>query len=168
MDGKRDDLTSRIDDYLNNRLEQYRSWYDRKAVKMKNNYIRSRMIAAVGAVIIPILSNTSFTLTFEGNIIDVPKIAVTLIGLLVAILLAVEGILHHKELWQNYRATEQFLQAQSYLFRNRVDDYAGLGDEEAFKHLVSRVERAIKEENEVTLNVLARSDTGSTNTSGGS
>ena len=64
----------------------------------------------------------------------------------------------HKDQWQNYRSTEQFIQTQRQLFLHRVGDYKDMEDEQAFKQLVVRIESAIAEENAVTLNVLTRSE----------
>ena len=42
-----------------------------------------------------------------------------------------------------------------------MDEYQTLTDEEAFKLFVSKVEKAIIDENNVTLNILGRSDAAS-------
>ena len=152
-------LQERIAAYLAGRLEQYAGWYDKKAVVMKRHYMRSRIAAASGAVLIPVINSISFEVRVGGYGFDVPRVFVGAIGLIVALLLALEGVLHHKEQWQNYRSTEQFLRAQRVLFENRVGEYAMLADDEALRKLIEKVEGAIKDENEVTLNVLTRSET---------
>jgi hypothetical protein len=68
-------------------------------------------------------------------------------------------VLHQREQWQNYRTTEQYIRGQKYLFENRVGEYSNNPLEESFKRFVTNIEAAIKNENEVTLNVLARADT---------
>ena len=155
-------LKNKIESYLQQRVEQYQSWYDAKAVKMKRNYIRSRIASAVGAVLVPIVSNISFSVTVAESVYDLSRISVTVIGLAVALLIALEGVLHHKDQWVNYRSTEQYLTTQRNLFTHRVGDYSSLEDEEAFKLFVSRVETAIAEENAVTLNVLSRTESETT------
>ena len=157
-----EELKNKIESYLQQRVEQYQSWYDAKAVKMKRNYIRSRIASAVGAVLVPIVSNISFSVTVAESVYDLSRISVTVIGLAVALLIALEGVLHHKDQWVNYRSTEQYLTTQRNLFTHRVGDYSSLEDEEAFKLFVSRVETAIAEENAVTLNVLSRTESETT------
>ena len=153
-----DELERRVKNYLENRVDQYITWYDQKALKTKRNYLQARVVAAVGAVIVPIFANTGLQFTILTVTLDVSRLAVTIVSFTVAILIALEGVLHYREQWQNYRSTEQFLQTQRTLFENRVGDYSELDDIAAFKELVARVEGAIAEENAVTLNVLARSE----------
>ncbi|ABE52599.1 DUF4231 domain-containing protein [Methanococcoides burtonii] len=138
--------------YLKNRLEQYRSWYDNKAVKMKKRYQQTQAIAAIGAVLVPVINNVSI----EAQDVDLAKLSVTLTGILVALAIAFEGIFHYKEQWKNYRSTEQYLETQKQLFVHRIGDYSELDEDSAFKLLVNRIESAIAEENAVTLNILTR------------
>ena len=93
MTSEQRSLNERIESYLSKRVEQYQSWYDGKAVKMKKYYLRSRIVSAVGAVLIPIISNTDFLLHFTEPPLDITRILVTTIGLIVAILIALEGVL---------------------------------------------------------------------------
>jgi hypothetical protein len=143
--------------YLVNRFDQYVSWYDAKAVKMKKYYLRAKLTAATASVLVPILAQLEWTLTTFTYSFSVGRLLTTLLGGLVAILLALEGVLHHREQWRNYRTTEQYLRAERVFFENRLGDYAGLNDEEALRNLIAKVETAIKDENELTLNVLTRS-----------
>jgi hypothetical protein len=153
-------LENNIDQYIKDRLDQYRSWYDSKAVNAKKKYLRSRVWSAISAVLVPIITNISLPdLTLSnGLIIDISKVLATIFSTIVALLIALEGVLHYREQWKNYRTTEQYLTAQKNIFLNNVGDYAILSKEDAFKLLVDRVEQAITEENAVTLNVLTKID----------
>lgn len=156
------DLEINIDSYLRNRLDQYQNWYDKKAVLSKRKYLQGRIWSAIGAVLVPIITNISFPnidLT-ENYFLDPGKVLVTIISSSVALLIALEGVLHHREQWKNYRTTEQYLTAQKHLFINSVGDYSNLERKEAFKLLVTRIENAITEENAITLNVLTKIDNG--------
>lgn len=150
------DNPENIDNYITNRVEQYRQWYDSNAVKMKANYMRGRIASALSAVLIPVITNTNWSFSYGETSIDVSNWLVTILGTLVAVLIALENVLHHREQWKNYRTTEQYLQTQKQLFLHRVGDYSALDDTKAFKVLVSRVEASIAEENAITLNVLTR------------
>ncbi len=151
-----DDVQSTAEQYLDNRLEQYRSWYDNKSVKMKKRYQQTQVIAATGAVLIPVINNVSIIVPIGNLNVDVAKFSVTVIGVAVAFAIALEGVFHHREQWKNYRSTEQYLETQKQLFVHRIGDYAELDKENAFRLLVNRIEGAIAEENAVTLNVLTR------------
>jgi hypothetical protein len=153
------DSLENIDSYLKNRVEQYRQWYDLKAIKMKRYYIYSRVSSALSAVLIPMVVNIEWNITIAGILINGSNVIVTILGTLVAVLIALEGVLHHREQWKNYRTTEQYLETQKQLFIHNVGDYSDLDKKEAFKLLISRVESSIAEENSTTLNVLTRVNT---------
>jgi hypothetical protein len=95
--------------------------------------------------------------------IDIGKILVTILGLAVALLVALEGVFHYKEQWVNYRSTAEYLKTQKILFLHMSEDYEGLEEKKAFTQLVNRIEKAIAEENAVTLNVLTRAEQKSNN-----
>ena len=153
------DSPENIDSYLKNRVEQYRQWYDLKAIKMKRYYIYSRISSALSAVLIPMVVNIEWNISIFEIAINGSNLIVTILGTLVAVLLALEGVLHHREQWKNYRTTEQYLETQKQLFIHNVGDYSDLDKKEAFKLLISRVESSIAEENSTTLNVLTRVNT---------
>ncbi|WP_340819598.1 DUF4231 domain-containing protein [Methanolobus sp. WCC4] len=154
------DETEQIQDtpeqYIKNRVEQYRSWYDAKSVIMKRNYQRTQVLSASGAILIPVINNISIVAPIGNLEVDIGKLSVTVIGVIVALAIAFEGVYHYREQWKNYRSTEQYLETQKQLFIHRIGDYSELNDEGAFQLLVNRIEGAIAEENAVTLNILTR------------
>ena len=156
------DIQEKIERYINSRLVSdetgYLGYYDRTARRMKRRHLQNRAAAAIGAVLIPVVSNLPWQIPFGSTTIQVSTMGASLIGLGVALILALEGVFHFKEQWQNCRGTEQYLLSQRFRFENRVDEYQTLTDEEAFKLFVSKVEKAIIDENNVTLNILGRSD----------
>ena len=147
--------------YLENRVDQYRSWYDNKAVSLKKKYQRTQVMAAAGAILIPVINNINFTLPIGTTEIDVGKTSVTIIGVIVALSIAFEGVYHYREQWKNYRSTEQYLETQKQLFIHSIGDYSKLDNKDAFRLLVNRIEGAIAEENAVTLNILTRAESDS-------
>lgn len=144
--------------YITERLDQYQKWYDSKAVRMKRNYLRGRIWSAIGAVLVPIITNVSLpNIELAGDwILNSSKVLATILSTLVALLIALEGVLHYREQWKNYRTTEQYLTSQKHLFLNKVGEYSNLNKAESFKLLVKNVEKAIYEENAITLNVLTK------------
>jgi len=157
------DIHERIDHYIQSRLTcdpgGYLSYYDRTAPRMKRRYLQNRAAAAIGAVLIPVVANLPWQVTVGTMSFHVSTVASSLIGLAVALILALEGVFHFKEQWQNYRGTEQYIRSQMFCLENRVDEYQSLHEEEAFKLFVSKVEKAILNENNVTLNILGRTET---------
>jgi hypothetical protein len=156
------DIEAKIKEYIDSRLVSgqtgYLGYYDRTARRMKRRHLQNRSAAAIGAVLIPVVSNVSWEPHLRGTTIHVATIGASLIGLIVALILALEGVFHFKEQWQNFRGTEQYLLSQKYRFENGVDEYQALSAEDAFKLFVSRVEKAILDENNVTLNILGRAE----------
>lgn len=138
--------------YIKERVEQYQTWYDRKAVATKALYLRMRACSVVGGGIVPVLINVQPGWELWG--IDVVKLVVTLISLLVVVFVSLESVFHYREQWKNYRSTEQLLGHEKFLFLSRVGRYAGLDDNKAFTLFVERVEDAIASENSATLNVM--------------
>jgi hypothetical protein len=155
------DIQERIERYVEGRLtgpKGYLGYYDRTARRMKRRHLQNRAAAAVGAVLIPVVSNLPWEIPLRGYTIHVSTVGASIIGLAVALILALEGVFHFKDQWQNCRGTEQYLLSQRFRFENRVDEYKALSDEDAFKLFVSKVEKAIIDENNVTLNILGRSE----------
>ena len=159
------DIDDRIKTYIDSRLtgpeSGYLGYYDKTARRMKRRHLQTRSAAAIGAVLIPVVSNLAWAPSIGGVSIHVATVGASLIGLAVALILALEGVFHFKDQWQNFRGTEQYLLSQKYRFENRVDEYQALSDTDAFKLFVSRVEKAILDENNVTLNILGHAETAS-------
>ncbi len=159
---KNSDIETKIKEYIDNRLlgkqSGYLGYYDRAAGRMKKRHIQSRSVAAIGAVLIPVVSNIAWVPEISGTRVEIATIGASLIGVTVALILALEGVFHFKEQWQNFRGTEQYLLSQKYRFENSADEYQSLSREDAFKLFVSRVEKAILDENNVTLNILGRTE----------
>ncbi|MFB7554700.1 DUF4231 domain-containing protein [Streptomyces brevispora] len=134
-----------VQDYLDGRLSQYQTWYDRKAVKTKAMHLRMRTLSVVGGALVPVLVN-----------IDLPasKLIATVLSLIVVGSVSLESVYRYREQWKNYRSTEQLLGHERIYFQTKVGPYSGLPKGEAFTMLVARVERAIANENSATLNVM--------------
>jgi len=155
------DIQERIDRYIQTRLSGdggYLGYYDRTAARMKRRHLQTRAAAAIGAVLIPVVVNFPWEIAVGTISFHFSTVASSLIGLGVALILALDGVFHFKEQWQNFRGTEQYLLSHKFRFENRVDEYQSLSDEDAFKVFVSKVEKAILDENNVTLNILGRTE----------
>ena len=145
-------LAMKPEDYIQNRVEQYRQWYDRKSVICKNRYLQMRAFSVVGGGLVPVLINVGSQHKLFGT--PVVQLVVTIISLMVVICVSLESVFHYREQWKNYRSTEQLLGHEQFLFQSRVGRYRGLPDAEAFTLFVERVEEAIAIENSSTLNVM--------------
>ncbi len=142
------------DQYIETRVKQYQSWYDRKAVSCKALYLRMRAFTVIAGGIVPVLINVQSS---NSSIIGPAfmKAVVTLTSLFVVTAVSLESVFHYREQWKNYRSTEQLLGHEQIEFQARVGDYRGLTQEQAFELFVKRIEDAITSENAATLNVMA-------------
>jgi hypothetical protein len=136
----------KADAYISERINQYQSWYDAKAIASKSKYLNMRAGAVVGAAIVPVVVNLGFPYV---------SYVATIISLLVVILVSLESVYHFGDQWKNYRSTEQFLSREKILFLTGEGPYRGLAEADAFLVLVERCEAQIAAENSATLNVMA-------------
>ncbi len=140
------------DKYLNERVQQYQSWYDRKAVIAKARFLRMRTFSVLGGALVPVLANVHVNLNIGSY--SVMTLAVTAISLTVVVFVSLESVFHYREQWKNYRSTEQLLGHEVSRFRTQITPYADMEPDAAFRLLVERVEEAIAAENTATLNVM--------------
>lgn len=133
------------DEYIQVRLEQYKSWYNAKAIQTKALYLRIRTTTVVGGACVPALINLDLKYV---------RAFTTILSLMVVILVSLESVFHYREQWKNYRSTEQMLGHEKIFFQTRTSSYEGITDDEAFRLLVDRVESAIAAENAATLSVM--------------
>lgn len=133
------------EEYIDERLNQFREWYDKKAVDAKRKYLSMRASTVVGGALVPVFVN------IDIKYID---IATTFISLMVVVLVSLESVYHFREQWKNYRATEQLLAKEYFNFVAAEGHYRGMDENNAFLEFVDRVENAIASENASTLNVM--------------
>src|SRR5688500_16364451 len=104
------DLKERVAKYMEARLtgeRGYLGYYDRTAAKMKRRHLQNRAAAAIAAVLIPVVANVPWEPFILGASLEVSRIASSVLGVFVALIIALEGVFHYKDQWQNYRGTEQ-------------------------------------------------------------
>jgi hypothetical protein len=137
------------EEYLAQRVDQFQGWYDKKAVGAKAWYLRIRVIAVVGAVLVPVAANAI------PQFPDATRYLTTGISLIVSLAIALDSVYHYADQWKNYRSTEQFLSREKFLFQTGEGPYKDQEPEAAFVLLVERCEGQIAAENSATLNVIA-------------
>jgi hypothetical protein len=137
------------------RVKQYQNWYDGKAVKCKSRYLSMRVIAVVGALLVPVTVN----LPDISAHFALGKPVSTLLGIVIAATVSLEGVYHYREQWKNYRSTEQYLGRELVYYETGTGPYERVAADDAFRLLVDRVERAIAAENASTLSVMTLANT---------
>ncbi|WP_369144002.1 DUF4231 domain-containing protein [Streptomyces sp. R44] len=131
--------------YMETRLAQYQGWYDAKATRMKAMHLRMRTVSVVGGALVPVFVNLD---------LGFARVTATVLSVVVVAAVSLESVYRYREQWKNYRSTEQLLGHERVYFETKVGPYHNLAEREAFSVLVSRVEKAIANENSATLNVM--------------
>jgi hypothetical protein len=124
------------EDYVEQRLNDQLDWYDRKSKTNQRWFKQLRLAEIVAAAIIPFLSGFAGSLTI--------KIAIGVLGVVVAVIASLLALLHLQEHWLNYRATAEALKTEKFLFLTQTQPY---DKEDAFHLLVQRVEGLLSKEN---------------------
>jgi hypothetical protein len=143
-----------VSSYIEERFNPMIEWYDGKAAWAKTRYLRVQAATVVGGALVPVLVNIDLAAFAYGP--QILRGATTAISILVVILVALEGVLHYREQWVNYRSTEQFMRKEYYSFVAADGLYESVGDDSAaaLRKFIERVEQAMSAENASTLQIL--------------
>ena len=125
------------EEYVEQRLTDQISWYGRRSSTNQRCFKWLRFVEIVAAATIPFLSG------FAGDSFPI-KIAIGALGVLVAVLASLLGLLHLQEHWIEYRATAESLTREKFLFLTQTEPY---DNDDAFRLLVQRVEALLSKEN---------------------
>ena len=97
------------EDYIEQRLDDQIGWYDRKSGTNQRWFKRLRFAEIVAATTIPFLSG------FAGNSLPI-KITIGVLGVVVAVIASLLGLLNLQEHWIEYRATAESLRREKFCF----------------------------------------------------
>jgi hypothetical protein len=125
------------EEYIEQRLSDQIDWYDRKSGVNQRWFKRLRFAEVVAAATIPFLSgfaNDSFPI----------KIAIGALGVIVAVIACLLGLLQLQERWIEYRTTAESLRREKFLYLTQTEPY---DKDDAFHLLVQRVEALLSKEN---------------------
>jgi len=111
------------------RLEEQLGWYDSKSNYCQTRYKWLKFLQIALGASIPLL------------VYQVDAKAITAaVGVIIAILEAVQHLNQYSTLWVEYRSTAEYLKHERWLFLARSGEYRGLNDDEALKLLAEQVE----------------------------
>jgi hypothetical protein len=132
-------------DYVQLRVAAGIDWYRAAAVTTRAKYLIMRVIAVVGAALVPVFLNAFPT----------HALITTGISILVVLAVSLEGVLHYKEQWRNYSATSSALEHEFYAMKIGTPPYDTVIPEQMFNLFAQRVEDTINQEVSTTLNTVA-------------
>jgi hypothetical protein len=124
------------EDYIEQRLNDQIGWYDRKSGTNQRWFKRLRFAEIVAAATIPFLSG------FADKSFQI-KITIGVLGVVVAVIASVLGLLQLQVHWIEYRATAESLRKEKFLFLTQTEPY---DKADAFHLLVQRVEGLLSKE----------------------
>ena len=125
------------EEYIEKRLDDQIAWYGRKSATNQRWFKRLRFAEIVAAATIPFLSG------FAGNSLAI-KIAIGALGVFVAVIASVLGLLQFQVHWIAYRAIAESLRKEKFLFLTQTEPY---DKDDAFHRFVQRVEALLSKEN---------------------
>ena len=125
------------EEYVEQRINDQIGWYDRKSTTNQRWFKRLRFAEIVAAAAIPFLSG------FADNSFPI-KIAIGALGVFVAVIASLLGLLQLQVHWIEYRATAESLRREKFLFLTQTAPY---DMDDAFHLFVQRVEALLTKEN---------------------
>jgi Protein of unknown function (DUF4231) len=125
------------EEYIRQRLDDQIGWYDRKSTANQRWFKRLRFAEIVAAATIPFLSGFA-----EKSFLI--KIAIGVLGVFIAVIASLLGLLQLQVHWMQYRATAELLKKEKSFFQTRTDPY---DKDDAFHLFVQRVEALLSKEN---------------------
>ena len=125
------------EEYLKKRLEDQINWYDTKAAWNQKWFKRLQAIAILAAACI------TFSSGYVSDELAWIKIAIGVLGLIVAAISAYLTLYRFQENWIEYRTTCESLKHEKFIYLTKTSPYEG---DNAFPLLVERVETLISKE----------------------
>ena len=119
------------------RLVDQLNWYDRKSQNAQRWYKGLKIVQMISAALIPVTSLLPA---------DYAKWAASALGVLIAVLEAIQQINQYSMLWFSYRATAERLKHEKYLFLSAAGPYKGFAEPERLVALAERVEEHVSTE----------------------
>ena len=129
-----------MEEYLEDRVEAQRKWYELKANKNKSEFFSNQTIIIILGALIPVLiafESVSTTLKDYGGPIT------AIISAVIAVIAGLDKLKQPQLNWFNYRANEEAIKKEEWFHKYRAGPYRGLPDKEAEKVFIERIESII-------------------------
>lgn len=123
--------------YIEQRVDDQIDWYDTKSQRSQQKFKILRVIEVVCAALIPLIAGFQLFGAYTA-------LAVSILGVFIAICAALIGLGNYQENWVEYRTTCESLRHEKYLFLTKATPY---DDAEPFNLFVQRVEGLVSKEN---------------------
>lgn len=125
--------------YIEQRLDNQISWYDKKSKSFKISTIISKVLIILLSASIP------FMVEMMHHNEELLKEMIFVFALLIGIVTGISSFMKFQEKWYSYRTTCETLRHQKYMFLTESGHYKD--NPSKFNDLVLKVERTISKEN---------------------
>ena len=140
------DLEESQKQFLKKRWLHQVLWWDKRARESRWKYYVFRGVATVGSVIIPALAglNVNIEDSTSGN--EYIRWSTFLLGLVVAISLALNELFHFGDIWREKRDAAELLKVEGWLFFQLSGRYKDKNYKEAYPEFAEQVEVMVERE----------------------
>lgn len=129
-----------MNDYIEERVKIQRQWYEQKATENKKTFFSYQTIIIILGAIIPVMvafeSVVPFLKEYGGPISAV-------ISAIISIYAGLDKLKQPQPNWFNFRANEESLKKEEWLYKYKAGPYKNLLEKEARIQFVERVESII-------------------------
>ena len=127
--------SSYVDERLNNQI----TWYEKKAAENKTKFHYFQIIIIIASAIIPLVNLIDFA-PLQTRIIS------AILGTAITGITGLIQLKRYQENWLLYRSTEESLKREKFLFLNNAGNYSNLADDIKNRTLVESVEAVLSSE----------------------
>jgi len=128
-------------EYMRERVHYKMKVYGKLSTKHRWFYYIASFASIVCAAVVPVL--ISLGTEYQRS--------ATILSLLVTIFVSMEKLFHFRQHWRNYDSIESFLRSEQLYFQTKSGVYDKKDEKDAFELFVRRIEDAIKNEREQTI-----------------
>lgn len=129
--------TMKIEDYIEQRLDDQMNWFDRKSQVYQKQYKRLKLLQIALASLIPLMAG------YMGEF-EFLKYFIGAFGVIITLVEAVASMNNYQTNWLEYRVMAESLKRERFLFLTQCSPY---DDIDADKKLILKVEALLAEEN---------------------
>jgi hypothetical protein len=145
---RKDAALDPLTEYIEKRVVPGVQWYQKHGDRAERMYLSMQATAVVFGALVPVLINVGLP-----NV-PIPTVT-TILSLIVVILVALEGVLHYRDRYRNYRSTAHALEKESFLLFARAAPYDKCTDDAGlYAQFVKNTEAYVGKEVDSTLKIM--------------
>lgn len=139
------------EEYLNTRVIDQITWYDKVSIRNKGYFLFLKVTEIIVALFIPFLA------AYINDSNNCLKIIVSLLGIIVAAIAGIITLVKFQEKWIEYRTVTESLKLEKFLFLTKAGPYKNVTD--SFQIFVERFESLISTSTKKWVNLISAKET---------